>query len=47
MIAEAAICLACDIADTAGGVLTPSVAMGEALVRRLEDNAGLTFSVQS
>jgi short subunit dehydrogenase-like uncharacterized protein len=46
MIAEAAICLACDITDTAGGVLTPSVAMGEALVRRLEDNAGLTFSVQ-
>ena len=47
MIAEAAICLACDITNTTGGVLTPSVAMGEALVRRLEDSAGLTFSVQS
>lgn len=43
MIAEAAICLVRDRADTAGGVWTPAAAMGKALLKRLEANAGLTF----
>jgi short subunit dehydrogenase-like uncharacterized protein len=30
-----------------GGVLTPSVAMGDALLERLKANAGLTFSYRS
>ena len=43
MLAEAAVCLAQDNLPDAGGVLTPSVAMGEALLTRLQENAGLTL----
>jgi short subunit dehydrogenase-like uncharacterized protein len=45
MLAESAICLAKDDTPDAAGVLTPSVAMGEALLIRLQSNAGLTFSI--
>jgi short subunit dehydrogenase-like uncharacterized protein len=45
MIAESALCLACDELDTPAGITTPAVAMGDALVSRLEKNAGMTFSV--
>lgn len=44
MLAESAICLAKDDLPERGGVLTPSIAMGDALLKRLEDNAGLTFT---
>ncbi len=44
MIAESAICLAKDDLPDVSGVLTPSVAMGDALLDRLRQNAGLTFS---
>ncbi len=44
MLAESAICLAKDSLPDIGGLLTPSVAMGDALLQRLQDNAGLTFS---
>ena len=44
MLAESAICLAKDDIPDVGGLLTPSVAMGDALLQRLQDNAGLTFS---
>lgn len=47
MLAEAAICLAKDDLPKGGGVLTPSVAMGDALLERLKANAGLTFSYRS
>ncbi len=43
MLAESAICLAKDGLPNIGGVLTPSVAMGDALLKRLEESAGLTF----
>ncbi len=43
MLAESAICLAKDELPDVGGVLTPSVAMGDALLKRLEENAGLGF----
>ncbi len=43
MIAESAICLVRDRADTPGGVWTPAAAMGRALLKRLEANAGLSF----
>ncbi|MEO1651985.1 MAG: saccharopine dehydrogenase NADP-binding domain-containing protein [Bacteroidota bacterium] len=46
MLAETAICLAQDELPSEGGVLTPSTAMGDALLKRLEDNAGLTFSFE-
>lgn len=45
MLAEAAVCLAKDELESAGGVLTPAAAMGDALLDRLRRNAGLTFDV--
>lgn len=46
ILAESALCLAKDKTPTIGGVLTPSIAMGEALLVRLQLNAGLTFAYQ-
>jgi short subunit dehydrogenase-like uncharacterized protein len=42
MIAESALCLLRDVTGE-GGVWTPASAMGDALIARLEANAGLTF----
>lgn len=49
MIAEAALTLVKDRPHdvVGGGVYTPAPAMGEALVKRLEANAGLTFTVET
>ena len=46
MLAQAGLCLAMDIKkeDQSGGFLTPSTAMGDTLIKRLEDHAGLTFT---
>jgi short subunit dehydrogenase-like uncharacterized protein len=44
MLGEAALCLALDPLTSEGGVTTPSVAMGGALLARLR-RAGLTFAV--
>jgi short subunit dehydrogenase-like uncharacterized protein len=46
MIAECAICLERDMTDLAGGIWTPGAAMGDRLIKRLVDNAGLTFEVE-
>lgn len=46
IIAEAAICLLENPAEE-GGILTPAPAMGIALIKRLENNAGLSFSIDS
>jgi len=43
MLAESAVCLATDKIPETYGILTPSVALGEPLLKRLQDNAGLTF----
>lgn len=44
MLSQAAICLqATDKATTAGGIWTPATAMGQSLIHRLEDHAGLSF----
>jgi short subunit dehydrogenase-like uncharacterized protein len=45
MLGEAAVCLAKDSLASPGGVLTPSVAMGDALLERLPVHAGVTFDV--
>lgn len=47
MLGESAVCLAKDqsISPKISGVITPSTAMGEALLTRLENNAGLTFEI--
>ena len=47
MLAESAVCLAKDKLPNKSGVLTPSVAMGDSLLTRLEKNAGLKFSFES
>lgn len=46
MIAESAICLVKDMVDLKGGIYTPAASMGNKLIKRLEDNAGLTFKVE-
>lgn len=46
MLGEAAACLAIDARGSDGGVLTPAVAMGDALLDRLAQNAGVTFEVE-
>ena len=45
MLAESAVCLAKDKLQTGGGVWTPASAMGAPLLKRLRQNAGLTFEV--
>ena len=48
MLAESAICLALDISRerTKGGCWTTASSMGPELIKRLEANAGLTFSIE-
>jgi short subunit dehydrogenase-like uncharacterized protein len=47
MISECAICLLRDAPDVKAGIWTPGAAMGEALIKRLADHAGLTFAVET
>jgi short subunit dehydrogenase-like uncharacterized protein len=46
MIAECALCLLRDTPEVAAGIWTPGAAMGDKLIKRLVDNAGLTFEVE-
>jgi len=45
MLAESAVCLAQDELACGGGLWTPASAMGEALIQRLQDRAGLSFEI--
>jgi short subunit dehydrogenase-like uncharacterized protein len=45
MIAESAVCLVKDCDELEGGIYTPEPSMGKKLIRRLVNNAGLTFSL--
>ena len=45
MLAESAVCLAQDALSCGGGFWTPASAMGEQLIARLEESAGLTFDI--
>ena len=47
MLAQSALCLAQDISkdDVGGGFWTPASAMGDSLLTRLEEHAGLSFEV--
>ncbi len=47
MLSESAICLITDCTDTPGGIWTTAPAMGHKLIKRLVDNAGLTFTVET
>ena len=46
MLAEAAVCLAVDELDCEGGFWTPASAMGSVLIARLEESAGLAFTIE-
>lgn len=47
MIAECAICLVREAADVSGGIWTPGAALGNRLIKRLTDQAGLQFTVEA
>jgi short subunit dehydrogenase-like uncharacterized protein len=47
MISECAVCLLRDTPDVPGGIWTPGAAMGDRLIKRLVDHAGLTFAVET
>lgn len=47
MIAECAICLLRDTPEVPAGIWTPGAAMGDRLIKRLVDHAGLTFTVET
>jgi short subunit dehydrogenase-like uncharacterized protein len=47
MISECAICLLRDTPDVTAGIWTPGAAMGDRLIKRLVDHAGLTFEVEA
>ena len=47
MISECAICLLRDTPNVLPGIWTPGAAMGQKLIKRLVDHAGLTFTVES
>ena len=47
MIAECAVCLLREAPDVPGGIWTPGAAMRNRLIKRLVDNAGLTFAVEA
>ena len=46
MLVESAICLAQDGLSTPYGFLTPATAMGQSLITRLADRAGMAFSIR-
>jgi short subunit dehydrogenase-like uncharacterized protein len=46
MISESAICLLRDAPEVPAGIWTPGAAMGDKLIKRLIDHAGLTFGVE-
>ena len=46
MISECAICLLRDAPDVPAGFWTPGAAMGQKLIKRLEEHAGITFRAE-
>jgi short subunit dehydrogenase-like uncharacterized protein len=46
MIAESAVCLLLNPNEGEGGVMTPAPAMGEKLIARLQQNAGISFEIE-
>lgn len=47
MIAESALCLVENYETIGGGFYTPAPALGNKLIKRLTDNAGLTFKIEA
>ena len=47
MLSECALCLLNDNIDVPGGIWTPASALGEKLLKRMQDNAGLSFEFEN
>lgn len=47
MISESALCLVENYQTIKGGIYTTAPALGSALIKRLEENAGLTFKIEA
>jgi short subunit dehydrogenase-like uncharacterized protein len=47
MLGESAVCLALDELPSTYGVITPAVAMGDKLLSRLQQNSGLSFTLDA
>ncbi|EKS33244.1 saccharopine dehydrogenase family protein [Afipia clevelandensis] len=47
MIGESAVCLVREATDVPGGIWTPGAALGDRLIKRLTDHAGLQFAIES
>lgn len=47
MISESAVCLALDELSSPGGIGTPASTMGEPLIKRLHERAGVTFELET
>ena len=47
MIAESAVCLALDPLSVGGGIWTPASSMGDLLINRLHERAGVTFELEA
>ena len=47
MIAECAICMLRDTPELKAGIWTPGAAMGDRLIKRLADHAGISFEVEA
>ena len=47
MIAESAICLISECENLPGGIYTTAPSMGTKLIKRLEENAGITFKIEN
>jgi short subunit dehydrogenase-like uncharacterized protein len=47
IMSECAVCLLRDAPEVPGGIWTPAAAMGNRLIKRLVDNAGLIFEVEA
>ncbi len=47
MLVQSGLCMACDItkSELSGGFWTPAIAMGDKLIKRLTDSAGMTFEI--
>ena len=47
MIGECAVCLLRDTPEVSAGIWTPGAAMGDRLIKRLVEHAGMRFAVES
>ena len=47
MLTESAICLVEQYSSVEGGIYTPAPALGNALINRLQENAGLSFKIEA